>query len=290
MPRLRLDPTSPSGVSIAPEIQATRVINRQTGAFVTNNIRGLLTAGTNVTVTGSGTEADPYRISVSGGGGGGGASTLDDLTDVDTTTYPASDGNTLTYTGGVWYPTDISAEFLSINGGTLMGDLTMNGTQTIIGRHIKGVDDLGAGAPFIIEGGYSNTDGLAASPIIVSGGQAITGDADGGDLFLTGGFSAGSGANGRVNVQDVSTGNNAVLDTSFLTTNRTLSFPDEDDYLATQGYVDAVSTSISNTGMGRVDHGSTAGTARPSGFYSIQWIGSVEPTNATAVDTWIDTS
>lgn len=39
-----------------------------------------------------------------------------------------------------------------------------------------------------------------------------------------------------------------------------------------------------------VNHGATAGTARPSGYGSVEWIGSVEPTNAINGDTWIDTS
>lgn len=39
-----------------------------------------------------------------------------------------------------------------------------------------------------------------------------------------------------------------------------------------------------------VNHGATAGTARPSGYGSVEWIGSVEPTNAIDGDTWIDTS
>ena len=39
-----------------------------------------------------------------------------------------------------------------------------------------------------------------------------------------------------------------------------------------------------------VNHGATAGTARPSGYGSVEWIGSVEPTNAVDGDTWVDTS
>lgn len=39
-----------------------------------------------------------------------------------------------------------------------------------------------------------------------------------------------------------------------------------------------------------VIHGSTAGTSRPSGFASVMWIGSVEPTNAENDDIWVDTS
>ena len=41
---------------------------------------------------------------------------------------------------------------------------------------------------------------------------------------------------------------------------------------------------------GHVAHGATAGTSRPTGFTSVEWVGSVEPTNAENGDTWIDTS
>ncbi len=43
--------------------------------------------------------------------------------------------------------------------------------------------------------------------------------------------------------------------------------------------------------VGVVTHGTTAGTARPTGWASIMWIGSVAPTNANNnTDTWLDTS
>ena len=57
--RLQLDPLSPSGVSIAPQVQTVK----QSNGYVTNNIRGLITAGSNVTIAGSGTEGSPYQIS-----------------------------------------------------------------------------------------------------------------------------------------------------------------------------------------------------------------------------------
>ncbi len=41
---------------------------------------------------------------------------------------------------------------------------------------------------------------------------------------------------------------------------------------------------------GYVNHGATAGTARPSGYASIEWIGTVEPTNAINGDTWVNTT
>jgi hypothetical protein len=52
----------------------------------------------------------------------------------------------------------------------------------------------------------------------------------------------------------------------------------------------ASAADIAANGKGYVSHGSTAGTARPSGFASVEWQGSVEPTNAINGDTWVDTS
>ena len=43
-------------------------------------------------------------------------------------------------------------------------------------------------------------------------------------------------------------------------------------------------------GKGFVNHGATASIARPPGYASIEWYGSVQPTNAANGDTWIDTS
>lgn len=39
-----------------------------------------------------------------------------------------------------------------------------------------------------------------------------------------------------------------------------------------------------------VNHGSTAGTARPTGVGAVYWIGSVSPTNAVNGDLWYDTT
>lgn len=41
---------------------------------------------------------------------------------------------------------------------------------------------------------------------------------------------------------------------------------------------------------GYVNHGATGSTARPSGYASVEWYGSVEPVNALDGDTWVDTS
>jgi hypothetical protein len=41
---------------------------------------------------------------------------------------------------------------------------------------------------------------------------------------------------------------------------------------------------------GYVNHGAVGSTARPSGYTSIEWLGSVTPLNAVAGDTWIKTA
>jgi len=62
---------------------------------------------------------------------------------------------------------------------------------------------------------------------------------------------------------------------------------------ATKNYVDTAdatkqnASAIAANGMGVVAHGAVAGTARPTGFAGITWIGSVSPTNAVANDIWV---
>jgi hypothetical protein len=43
---------------------------------------------------------------------------------------------------------------------------------------------------------------------------------------------------------------------------------------------------ISTADKGFVNHGAVAGTARPAGYASVEWFGTVEPTNAINGDTW----
>jgi hypothetical protein len=52
----------------------------------------------------------------------------------------------------------------------------------------------------------------------------------------------------------------------------------------------ANSTLLSDSGMGYVNHGSTAGAARPTGYAAITWVGSVQPDNAVDGDVWVDTT
>ena len=61
--------------------------------------------------------------------------------------------------------------------------------------------------------------------------------------------------------------------------------------IATDVAANTTKTSYTKTNVkGHVFHDSTAGTSRASGFTSVEWVGSVEPTNAVNGDTWIDTT
>ena len=59
-----------------------------------------------------------------------------------------------------------------------------------------------------------------------------------------------------------------------------------DEIVVNNAKVSYVKTNV----KGHIEHGGTAGTGRPSGFTSVEWIGTVEPTNAVNGDTWIDTT
>lgn len=47
---------------------------------------------------------------------------------------------------------------------------------------------------------------------------------------------------------------------------------------------------LSFNGKGYRNHGANANRARPTGFASVEWQGSVAPNNAIDGDTWLDTS
>jgi hypothetical protein len=63
---------------------------------------------------------------------------------------------------------------------------------------------------------------------------------------------------------------------------------------AAPGYIgmSGASTEITRAAStkGYVNHGATAGTARPTGYASIEWYGSVTPSNAVIGDTWVNTA
>jgi hypothetical protein len=72
------------------------------------------------------------------GTGGGGTTNLNDLSDVDTTTTPPSEGNVLKYVGGTWKPgIDTTAE----GGGSVVTDSTTNGNILVDGAEVQVYND-----------------------------------------------------------------------------------------------------------------------------------------------------
>ncbi len=63
-----------------------------------------------------------------------------------------------------------------------------------------------------------------------------------------------------------------------------------DGTLTTAGNSVATEDVRTASGKGYVNHGATAGTARPTGYASVEWVGSVSPTNAVDGDTWVNTT
>ncbi len=106
--------------------------------------------------------------------------------------------------------------------------------------------------------------------------------AEGGNMTLAGTNTIVIDSAGGFAIKDSGSGLQGSLLMNALLSNQSYIFPDASGNVL-------LDTAVANM-MGRVDHGATAGTARPTGYYSIQWVGSVEPTNATAVDTWVDTT
>lgn len=65
---------------------------------------------------------------------------------------------------------------------------------------------------------------------------------------------------------------------------------DEEQLVADSAEATGLRWGVPTTAKGVIVHGAVAGTARPAGYTSVEWIGTVEPTNAVDNDTWIDTS
>lgn len=229
MPRLKLDPFSPSGVSAVVDIPLPR---QSSPGYVVNKATGLITAGSNVTITGQGTQESPYKIASTGGGGTGGA--------VDSV-----NGQTGT----------VSLAVEDLRGYLDYSPDPHETTMFTLG----GIDTDGTLQPgFVPFPGIITVNGLTGPDVNLS---AISLDWTGTTLAIT-------------------------PDVDFST-----KAPEDGDSLIYDG-TDNVWHPVAPGAytLGRVDHGSDASVGRPDGYYSIQWVGSVEPTNATNLDTWLDTT
>jgi hypothetical protein len=206
------------GLSIGNGMSATS--DAGTGGI--DNITGLIQAGTNVTITGSGTTASPYVISATGGGGGSSTwgsitGTLSAQTDLQT----ALD-NRVPYTGATT-TVDIGGNTLIL--GALVGSTDFQyylGTQTLL-------DTVGFSSLFTSGTGNGTAKG---GDFTIRGGEGgATGD--GGDVIIKGGIKGAGGTNGGViKFQDSVSGFDAVFNTIGLTVNRTYTFQDGDGTFA----------------------------------------------------------
>lgn len=126
--RFKLDPTSPSGLSI----MADAVIqNRQSPGYIGEvKISGLLTAGANITLTGNGTLQSPYILAA----GGSGSGVTRTITSVTTTVTGAATASTdyvyLLGSGAVYtQPTAVSNTNLYTLKNITTGNLTIGSTS-----------------------------------------------------------------------------------------------------------------------------------------------------------------
>lgn len=75
----------------------------------------------------------------------------------------------------------------------------------------------------------------------------------------------------------------------------TATYPSLTELSYVKGVTSAIQTQLDDKAdmdnvSGVVEHGATAGTARPSGYANVTWIGSVSPDNAENGDVWISTA
>lgn len=56
------------------------------------------------------------------------------------------------------------------------------------------------------------------------------------------------------------------------------------------GDLQELNQSLQLSGKGFVKHGADPTVARPTGYTSVEWMGTVKPNNMTTRDTWIDTT
>lgn len=141
-----------------------------------SNITGLVTAGSNVTITGNGTSVSPYNISSSGGGGGGGAVdsvngqtgvvvlNADNIDDTSTSHRFVSAGDITklsnlsgTNTGDQTSVTGNAGTATALENSRTIGGVSFDGTANIVPQTIQMVNDAADTTCFILFGNTSGT-------------------------------------------------------------------------------------------------------------------------------------
>lgn len=162
-----------------------------------------------------------------------------------------------------------------IVGSTVVNDGYMDVGATQIGDNVLSSGVLSVDALQATIAGLSLYAGtLSTGATMVNEGVVIVSEGPGtGSTILTSGGVLGlTPANSTYGVDIIA---------GALTDNRTLTAPDKTGTIA-------VTSDLSAIGPTTVHHGATAGTARPSTTSPVIWVGTVEPTNATNHDIWID--
>jgi len=176
-----------------------------------SDITGLVSAGSNVTITGTGTSGDPYVINSSGGGGGGTVTsvsgTSNRITVANGTTTPVIDISaayvgqaSITTLGtigtGVWQGTVISSQY----GGTGVNNggrtFTIAGNFAVAGGHALTFTTTGATNVTLPTTGTLITDAVTSLPSLATVGTITSGVWNGTDIAVADGGTGASTASG----------------------------------------------------------------------------------------------
>ncbi len=249
------------------------------------------------------------------GGGGGGATTLNGLDDVVITA--AASGDILRHNGTNWVDTPGTTHYdaagtaasavaaLSSVYQPLDSDLTAIAalSTTSYGRAFLALADAAAGrtalglgtAATSASGDFQPVDSdltAIAALSTTSYGRAFLAlaDAAAGRTALglgtaavaaTGDFEAAGAVSAHTG--DTSAAHAATAVSYTPTTTGDWPGTDPDDVGEA---FDKIGERLTDSVKGFVNHGATAGTTRPAGYVSVEWYGTVEPTNAVEGDTW----
>ena len=131
---------------------------------------------------------------------------------------------------------------------------------------------------------------------VLAGNITVTGTVDGIDIATDVAANTAKNTNVTTNITvaeaptnvDIqsSDGSNDTIAAADVTNAGVMTTTMYDEHVVNNNKVTYVKTNV----KGHIEHGGTAGTGRPSGFTSVEWVGTVEPTNASNGDTWIDTT
>ncbi len=191
----------------------------------------------------------------------------------------------------------VSAGFWDRAGTVLSPKTAGDSIETTGAGVFEGLNPYNNGTADLGSGAFKWRSLFLSSDASVGGNINVTGTVDGIDIAtdvaanttkntnVTTNLSLGA-VNATTMVVASSDGTDATLIEADTTDAGLLGSDKWDEIVANSTKVSYVKTNV----KGHIEHGGTAGTGRPSGFTSVEWVGTVEPTNAVNGDTWIDTT